>query len=184
MAVPIAAIIQAASSIGSSVLSYWGSKSKNRLYDAQASAYETNAALAEQTGRRQADYLTQEAASQVHTWRKQGEETKGSALAAMAAQGMDISSGSAQDVLNASERALQEDEDLIRYNAELAALETRRGADAQAADLRHQANQTRIAKRQARAAAKMALYGSILTGSSQVAGSYFDQKNKNAKKEE
>nr|QGT50646.1 hypothetical protein Elusimicrob1349_1160 [uncultured Elusimicrobia bacterium] len=176
MAVPIAAIIQAASSIGSSVLSYWGSKSQNKLYDAQAAAYETNAEIAQKTGERQADYQTQEAASQVHALRKQGEEVKGSQLAAMAAQGMDISSGSAQDVLSASERAQREDEDLIRYNAELAALETRRGADAQAADLRHQANQTRIAKKQAKAAAKMALYGSILTGSSQVASSYFDGK--------
>ncbi len=178
MAVPIAAIIKAAGSIGAGVINYWGSKGQNKLYDAEISAYEANADLAQKTAERQADYLTQDAASQVHVLRKQGEQLKGEQLAAMAASGMDISSGSAQDVLSASERAMREDEDLIRYNAELSALETRRSGDTQAAHYRHQASQSRIAQKQASVAAKAALYSTLLTAGSEFASDYFDARDK------
>lgn len=124
MAFPIAAIIQQAAGTTASVVSqYLAGKQQQAYYKALKENYNTNAEINDIQTARQAAYINESAASQTHQLRAQGEGTAASAKAAMVASGMDLSSGSAQAVLSSSERALKEDEDLLRYQAEVQAFE-------------------------------------------------------------
>lgn len=186
MAVPIAAIIQQAAGTTASVVSqYLQGKTQKAYYRAVEDAYNTNAELNDIHTARQSAYINEEAASRVHQMRGQFEDVQSTSRAAMAAQGMDLSSGSAQAVLTSSERAATEDEDLVRYNAELAAFENNKQGALASASLRSQARLTQIQAKQAKAAAKFSMMSSILTGAAQTGGEIFNsmQSEKNRKEE-
>ena len=185
MAFPIAAIIQQAAGTTASVVSqYLAGKQQQAYYKALKENYNTNAEINDIQTARQSAYINESAASQVHhQLREQGADTSASAKAAMAASGMDLSSGSAQAVLSSSERALKEDEDLLRYNAEVQAFENNKQGALESASLRSQAKLAGIAAKQAKYNARFNMWSSLLTGSAQTGGTVFDnlQRGKAAK---
>lgn len=175
MAVPIAAILQqAAGTTASAVSQYLNGKAQKAYYGALQDTYNTNAELNDIQTARQSAYINEAAASQVHLMRGEREDVQSSARAAMAAQGMDLSSGSAQAVLLASERAAQEDEDLVRYQAELAAFENNKQGALASASLRSQAKVAGLMGRAAAKQGRLGAWGSILTGAAQTGGTIFD----------
>lgn len=175
MAFPTAQVIQqVAGTAASAVALYLNGKAQKAYYGALQDTYNTNAEINDIQTARQSAYINEAAASQVHLMRGQQEDAQSSARAAMAAQGMDLSSGSAQAVLSASERAAQEDEDLVRYQAELAAFENNKQGAMTSASLR---SQGKVAGLMGRAAAKQGRLGalsSILSGALQVGGTIFE----------
>lgn len=186
MAVPIAAIIQQAAGTTASVVSqYLQGKTQKAYYRAVEDAYNTNAELNDIHTDRQSAYINEEAASRVHQMRGQFEDVQSTSRAAMAAQGMDLSSGSAQAVLTSSERAATEDEDLVRYNAELAAFENNKQGALASASLRSQAATAGIMSRAAAKQGRLGAWASILTGAAQTGGTLFEhaQNEKNRKEE-
>lgn len=181
MAIPMFPIAQTVVSGVSSLLGqYLQGKSDRAYYQALQSNYNTNADLNDIQTARQSAYINESAASQVHQMRKQGQVLEGSQKAAMAAQGMDLSSGSAQAVLSSSERAQREDEDLVRYQAELAAFENNKQGALSSANLRSQARLASISAKQSAVSSRLGMAGTILTSALGVGGQVFDylQQNK------
>ena len=117
--------------------------------------------------------MNEAGASQVHNLREQSQQTEGSIRAAMAAQGMDSGSGSAQAVLSSTERAYREDEALLRAQAEQQAFEINKQGALESTNLRSQARQARISAKMAKAQAKFNILGTILTGAAQTGGTIF-----------
>ena len=186
MAIPMFPIAQTVVSGVSSLLGqYLQGKSDRAYYQALQSNYNTNAELNDIQTARQSAYINESAASQVHQMRQQGQVLEGSQKAAMAAQGMDLSSGSAQAVLSSSERALLEDEDLVRYQAELSAFENNKQGALSSASLRSQGRLAALSGRQSGIASRLGMVGTVLTSALGVGGQIFDylQQNKTQKAE-
>lgn len=177
MALPASAIFGAASSaagmIFNSIGAYMQGKAQAAYYNAAAGTYDTNAYINDLNTARQAAYVNEAAASQVHNLRQQRQQTAGTAKAAMAAQGMDTGSGSAQAVLSSTDRAYQEDEELLRKEAEERAFEITKAGAMESATLRSQAKMARISAQQAKAQAKWNIFSTVLTGASAVGGNIF-----------
>lgn len=177
MALPASAIFGAASSTAGAIFNglsaYMQGRAQAAYYKAAAGTYDTNAYLNDLTTARNAAYVNEAAASQVHNLRQQSQQTEGTARAAMAAQGMDPGSGSAQAVLSATQKAYREDEELLRAQAEQQAFEINKAGALESANLRSQAKQARLQAQLAKKQAKWNVFGSILTGASQVGGHIF-----------
>lgn len=175
MAFPTIKVMQQTMDTVSGVASqYLAGKQKRAYYKALKETNLANADINDIQTARQTAYINESAASQIHQLRQQGEATEGSAKAAMAASGMDLSSASAQAVLSSSERALKEDENLLRYQAETQAFEQNKQGALESASLRSQAKLADIAARQARYNAKFKMLGTLLTGAVQTGGLIFD----------
>lgn len=180
MAIPMFPIAQTVVSGVSSLLGqYLQGKSDRAYYQALQSKYNTNAELNDIQTARQSAYINESAASQVHQMRQQGQVLEGSQKAAMAAQGMDLSSGSAQAVLSSSERALKEDEDLVRYQAELAAFENNKQGALASANLRSQARLAALSEKQAAVSNRLGMIGTIITSALGVGGEVFNSLQQN-----
>lgn len=180
MAIPAFPIAQTVISGVSSLLGqYLQGKADRDYYRAMQSNYNTNADLNDIQTARQSAYINEAASSQVHQLRKQGAVLEGSQKAAMAAQGMDISSGSAQAVLSSSERALKEDEDLVRYQAELAAFENNKQGALASANLRSQARLAALSEKQAAVSNRLGMIGTIITSALGVGGEVFNSLQQN-----
>ena len=177
MAAPIAAIIeackQAAEATSQAVTYYLQGKAQSYEDKGLASTYDTNATINDLATARQAAYVNEAGASQVHNLREQSQQAEGSIRAAMAAQGMDSGSGSARAVLSSTERAFREDEALLRATAEQQAFEINKQGALESANLRSQAKQARISAKMAKAQSKYNILSTILTGSAQVGGTIF-----------
>lgn len=185
MAFPIAAIIQQAAGTTASVVSqYLAGKQQQAYYKALEENYNTNAEINDIQTARQAAYINESAASQTHQLRAQGEGTAASAKAAMVASGMDLSSGSAQAVLSSSERALKEDEDLLRYQAEVQAFENNKQGALESASLRSQAKTAQIMAHAAAKQGRLGAWGTLLTGAAQIGGTFFDSIQEEKKRQE
>ena len=184
MAFPIAAIIQQAAGTTASVVSqYLAGKQQQAYYKALKENYNTNAEINDIQTARQAAYINESAASQTHQLRAEGEGTAASAKAAMVASGMDLSSGSAQAVLSSSERALKEDEDLLRYQAEVQAFENNKQGALESASLRSQAKTAQIMAHAAKQG-RLGAWGTLLTGAAQIGGTFFDSIQEEKKRQE
>lgn len=177
MALPASAIFGAASAAAGAVFSgisqYMAGKARASYYNAAAGTYDTNAYINDLATARQAAYVNEAAASQIHNLREQSQQTDGSARAAMAAQGMDTASGSAQAVLSSTQRAYREDEELLRKEAEERAFEITKAGALESASLRSQAKLARINAQMAKAQSKWNIFSTVLTGASAVGGNIF-----------
>lgn len=192
MAIPIAAIMsagQGSTNMATSIYQqFMQLQQQNAYYKSLSNTLGTNATINDITTGRQSAYMNEEAANQVSKVREQGEATRASARVAMAAQGMDLSSGSAQDVLTSSERAQLDDEEMIRYNNYLATTENNRQGAFTSAQLRSQQRLAEIEKRHAKGNAILGMATTLLTGSAATGGNVFSaiqaQKEKDAERQE
>ena len=160
--------------IGSGAMSAMSAYSAGRAqaaqYNANAATLEANAKMAERAALRQVNYDMQTTAQQVKQIRRSGRQTYGKQLVAAAANGTDFSSVSFQDVVADSQRAEQEDIDLIKRTAVARANETRLQAELNTIDAKSQAAQARIAARYSKKAGRMNAYSSMLSSAAMVAG--------------
>lgn len=144
--------------------------SKAAYLTAEAANTEKNAVLGEITAKRQVGYDMQATAKHVQQVRRSGRKNYASQLVAAAANGIDFSSVSFQDVILDSQRAEQEDIDLIKRTAQQKANETLLQAELNTIDAKSQAEQARIAARLAKKAGRINMYSSLLSTASSVAG--------------
>lgn len=145
-------------------------ESQARIADINAGIAETNAKVAESAAQAAMD---RGAAEERATLRKYG-NLKGSQRAAMAANGVDLSSDTPVDVLTGTDIVAAEDVQTIRENA----IRTAWGYRMEAANARASGGQQRIAANSARAGAAgsspfMAGATSLLTGASRVADTWY-----------
>ncbi len=127
------------------------SKAEKAYGEAQASAMERNAKIAEAQGH---DAIQRGGLEELRLRRGLAQQM-GNINAQAGASGIDTNSGSVQDVRNATISEGEQDAEAIRFNA----ARERWGYNAQAANLRTQANYTRA---NSRANARNILTGSIL----------------------
>lgn len=119
-------------------------------------AFDENARLAEQQA---ADALAQGKTAELRQ-RTAGRQFRGAQRARLAAQGIDISSGSAADVQAETVAMSELDALTIRNNARRAAY----GYQVQAGDLRRQGALAELSARNQASALRTASYGTLLTG--------------------
>lgn len=160
--------------IGSGIMgassAYTAGRAEQANYDAQARNLEANAHLGELAAQRQIKYDLENTAAQVKNIRRAGRQNYAKQLVAAIGSGMDLSSVSLQDAVLDSQRAEQEDIDLIKRQAQQRAYETSLQAELNTIDAKSQAQQARIAGRYARKASRMNMYSSMLSSAAMVAG--------------
>lgn len=152
------------SAIGTGLSIYQGyaaGKTAEAQAEAQASAMEQNANFS----RAQAHDAIERGGQEELKLRRSMEKHLGNQRASMATTGIDINSGSAEDVRNASISEGEHDAEAIRFNA----ARQRWGYINQAENLEAQAAGTRA---QGKAAARNALFGGIVSGGLELYSGY------------
>lgn len=160
-------------SVGGSLMSagsqYAQGRAQENYYRASARNAVFRSLLSQQAAENQISYDAEAAASQISAVRRDGEELFGSQLAVMAANGMDLSSQSAQDIVAASLNSQQRDIDNLQLNQNRRAYEIRRDAKLGVIDAMNQSSQYRAAGRGARYAGTIGAFSSLLSTAGQVA---------------
>lgn len=131
----------------------------------QATTLELNAA-------RQVKYTQDNAAAQTKQVVNLSNETKGSQIVGMNANGVGAGSASAEDILSDTFKKTELDKLAIKYNADVASYETTESARAGAFGLRSRADAYDTAATNSRSAGKMNFWSSIL-GTAAMAGTSY-----------
>jgi hypothetical protein len=150
---------------------YNESEAQKAQGDYQRSMYRINARLAEfqaeaaiSRGDREAARLIRQGYKDSSTVRKAGKRTAGAQRVALAAQGIDIGSGSALDVVQETEAMSEIDQFEVQRTAELDALTTKNNAWREAWGLKTQASNYESEARFALSSAKNKARNTLLTG--------------------
>lgn len=155
---------------------YSGGLAQQGYYNAAAQNALAQARLGEIAAERQVAYDNDAAVRQMQEISRSGRQTFGAQKAAMAASGMDLSSGSAQEVFLDGLRAENEDLSAVSYQAERSAYEARLQARLNSIDAQSQATQARIAGKSAKRAGVMSAAGTLLSTAGTVAGQWYQYK--------
>lgn len=158
---------------------YQNYQAANAQADAQAQAYEAQSKVAEQNAalaNRQAESNAEAGAMKAAQILQRARQVKASQAAAYSANGVDISTGSALDVLSDTEAQGKLDQANALYDA---ATNTW-SLQAQATNYQNQANAYKSSANNAREAGKMNAMTSLLTGASALATQYNSFKNTGA----
>lgn len=145
---------------------------QSNYYSAQADSVRNQARLSELAAERQIAYDTEEKAGRIELLRGETERLVGSQLAAMAASGMSLTSGSAADLVADSLRSGRRDIAAVSQTYADRAHETRLAAKLASIDAEAQAKQLKISGQSARRAGWISAGGSLLGTASQVAMQY------------
>ena len=159
-----------ASGVMGAASAYNAGRAEQANYYTQAQNLENNARLGELAAQRQIKFDMQNTAQQVKNVRRAGRQTYAKQLVAATASGMDLSSVSFQDVVLDSQRAEQEDINLIKKQAAQRADEMALQAELNTIDAKKNAAQARIAGRLAKKTGRMNMYSSMLSSAAMVAG--------------
>lgn len=156
-----------------------GARNQRASLESQARIAEINAGLAETNAKwleGAADDATRQGEAQLAASRRKAAGLKGSQRAAMAANGVDLTSDTALDVVTSTDVLAAEDEQAIRENA----VRTAWGYRMEAQNARAAGGQQQMAANSARGSARgispaQAGYTSLLSGASAVADSWYRQ---------
>lgn len=159
-----------ASGVMEAASAYNAGRAEQANYYVQAQNLENNARLGELAAQRQIKFDMQNTAQQVKNVRRAGRQTYAKQLVAATASGMDLTSVSFQDVVLDSQRAEQEDINLIKKQAAQRADEMALRAELNTIDAKKNAAQARIAGRLAKKTGRMNMYSSMLSSAAMVAG--------------
>lgn len=136
-----------------------GVATKN-YYDAQAQQAQNEGQLALQQGQKQSELIQDTAKVQGKQLKTSQSQFNASQRAEMAASG--LQGGSAEDILNTSFNTQQMDEMALRYNANVKSWETTESAKYKNYALGVQADQYRVAGKNAKRAGKMNAFSTLL----------------------
>ncbi|MCP4372963.1 MAG: hypothetical protein GY797_33380 [Deltaproteobacteria bacterium] len=128
-----------------------GERANAKYYESLASTNEEQAVKIMDAAEIQQKYVVTSSAKETKKKREEFKRTIGSQKVVFASNGIGGGSVTAQDVAFDSLERSAEDEDLIRYNADVTATEIFRGSEFQADQLRTQAKHYRTAAKNTRA---------------------------------
>jgi hypothetical protein len=161
---------------------YQNYQAANAQADAQAKNYEYQAQVAEQNARlanRQAESNAEAGAMKAAQVLQRARQVKATQAAAYSANGVDISSGSALDILSDTEAQGKLDQAQTLYDA----ANNTWSLQTQATNYENQASADRASASNARSAGKMNAMSALLTGVSSLASQYSSFKNSGAIKD-
>lgn len=150
---------------------YQNYQAANAQADAQAKQYEYQAQVAEQNAalaNRQAESNAESGAMKAQQVLQRAKQVKAAQAAAYSANGVDVSSGSALDILSDTEAQGQLDKANMLYDA----ANNTWSLQSQAVNYQNQAAANRSSANNAREAGKMNSMSALLTGVSSLAGQY------------
>jgi hypothetical protein len=185
MCSPAAAVIglQVAGGATSAEASIQSGKAQQRYYDYLAGQNERQAADVLDAGDKQTSFIQDSAASETKNLRASQRVFEGSQKVALAANGVPLSSVSAEDLARDTWKREEMDAEAVRYNADTKSYETQMQARAQATALRTQAGGYRMAGRNAKRAGDMGAVTSLLGSATSVSDTWYryGQTSKGAK---
>lgn len=152
---------------------------RNKAADANAAYYRSLADTSEEQAEKVLDaaeiqqkYLVTSAAKESKRKRNEFKRIIGAQKVVFASNGIGAGSTTAMDVALDTLTQSAEDEDLIRYNADVSAAEIWRGSEFQADQLNSQAKHYRTAARNELSTKNTNILSSILTGATDVASTF------------
>jgi len=154
--------------IGGSVLGAYGAyqqgTSQNKYYQFLAKQSEKQAVEVKQAAKEEVGVIQDVAASQVSQVGEAVDKTLASQKVGLAASGISLSSGTAEDVARDTFDAGLKDEAAIRYNADISAWQTTKQAKATSRNLRRQAQAYRKSGAAAKSAGTVNAFSTLLGG--------------------
>lgn len=148
-------------------------RAQQRYYEYLAGQNEKQAQAAIQSGEDQTSLIQDSAATETSNLRRSQRQFVGSQKVALAANGVPLSSVTAEDLAHDTFKKEEMDAETIRYNADVKSWEAQTSARNQAVALRDQASGYRMAGANARRAGDTAAVTSLLGTATSVAGSWY-----------
>lgn len=147
-------------------------QSQARYYEAVAEQKKQEGEIAIKRGETQSNLVQDSAKAEGKRQAMNAAEISASQKAALAANGVNLDSGSAQDIVSNTANKSRMDEIAIRYNADVKSWSATEDAKFQKWDSLNQANQNLFAAKNARAAGKQSAFNTLL-GTATTVGSGF-----------
>lgn len=167
------AILQAGAGLNQAQAQINEGSRQNKYYRYMASLKDTEAEMVKATGRRQTRAIQDNAGQQSKDLNDELKRVQGSQRVALAASGVGAGSASAEDVAMDTINRAKADELAIRFNADRSSEETLRMADFEAMNLRNEASGMRAAGRNAKSAAGVNAFSTLLSSATQVADTWY-----------
>jgi len=173
MCSPVAVIgLSAAAGVYSAYNQYQQGNSEGQYYNYLSNQSAQQGQLALERGKQQAKVIQDLASHQIKDLKTAGAQMSASQRAALAANGIDASSVTAQDIATDTLSKQDMDELAIRYNANTRAWEAQTDANYQDYAARAEADQYRYASRNARRAGKTNAFSTLLGTAATTAYQY------------
>lgn len=151
-------------------------KSTNSYYKHMADMSDKQAEMAKIAGDNKISYIQDQAARDSLAVNTQARQVEGAQKVALAANGVGSGSATAEDLALDSLQKEKLDELAVRYSADLSSFETKRSANLEALNYKSQAIGYRAAGKQAKYAAKVGAFNTLLSSATSMASTAYRSK--------